>query len=190
VTLSTTSPGAVDDDGFADFVRGSQARLVHLAELLTRDRGRAEDLAQHAYAKAFASWGRVRRGDPEAYVRRCVTNANIDWWRRRTWRERPSEILPEAATGASSGNVPNAANNSGDPAPAIANRDLVLRALARLTDRERTVVALRFYLDMPETQVAAELGLRPGTVKSTTARALAKLRQDADLRADLTSEVL
>ena len=83
-----------------------------------------------------------------------------------------------------------AAADVGEPASAIADRDLVLRALARLTDRERTVVALRFYLDMPEAQVAAELGLRPGTVKSTTARALTKLRQDADLRADLTSEVL
>ncbi|MFL6115226.1 MAG: SigE family RNA polymerase sigma factor [Catenulispora sp.] len=172
--MSTTLPVADPDDGFAEFVRGSQTRMVHLAELLTRDRGRAEDLAQHAYAKAYASWPRVSRGDPEAYVRRCIVNANVDWWRRRTWHERPSEVLPEAA------------QRGGDPAASAADRDLVLRALSRLTDRERTVIALRFYLDMSEVQVASELGIRPGTVKSTTARALAKLRQDAELRSETT----
>lgn len=171
-----TTPAAArpDDDGFAEFVLGSQARVVHLAELLTGDRGRAEDLAQHAYAKAYAAWGRVRQGDAHAYVHRCIVNANIDWWRRRTWHERPSEFLPEST------------DHAGDVASAVADRDLVLRALSRLTDRERTVIALRFYLDMPEADVAAELGLRPGTVKSTTARALGKLRQDSDLNAEVS----
>jgi RNA polymerase sigma factor (sigma-70 family) len=182
-------PVVVTDDGFHEFVLGSQTRMVHLAELLTRDRGRAEDLAQHAYAKAYASWGRIHGGDPEAYVRRCIVNANIDWWRRRTWQERPSEHLPEPSardvggSGGGSGGT-GVGGIAGDPAAAVAQRDLVLGAMARLTARERSVLALRFYLDLPEAQIASELGLRPGTVKSTLARALGKLRQDSQLQAE------
>lgn len=70
---------------------------------------------------------------------------------------------------------------------ALAARDVVLRALAKLTARERAVLALRFYLDLTEVQISAELGIAVGTVKSTVARALAKLRADADLRSEAAS---
>jgi RNA polymerase sigma factor (sigma-70 family) len=63
----------------------------------------------------------------------------------------------------------------------------VLRALARLTIRERVVLALRFYLDLSEVQISAELGIATGTVKSTMARALGKLRADAELRSEVAS---
>jgi RNA polymerase sigma-70 factor (sigma-E family) len=159
---------------FTDFVAGMQAKMVRLAELVTGDRDRAEDLAQDGFAKAFAAWRRIRGQDPAAYVRRCIINANIDWWRRRGWRERPHADLPD---------------RPGDPdvATALAARDLVLRALARLTARERAVLALRFYFDLSEAQISAELSIAPGTVKSTLARALAKLRADADLRSEAAS---
>ena len=156
---------------FTDFVVGMQAKMVRLAELLTGDRDRAEDLAQDGFAKAFAAWRRIRDQDPAAYVRRCIINANIDWWRRRGWRERPHADLPDRPGGP-------------DVAAALAARDLVLRALARLTVRERAVLALRFYFDLSEAQISAELGIAQGTVKSTLARALAKLRADADLRSE------
>jgi RNA polymerase sigma-70 factor (sigma-E family) len=159
---------------FASFVAGSQARMVRLAELLTGDRGRAEDLAQDGYAKAYAAWPRIRGGDPQAYVRRCIVNANTDWWRRRTWWEQPRPLLPDRPAPA-------------DMSARHAVRDVVLRALARLTPRERTVLALRFYLDLTEYQIARELGIAPGTVKSTMSRALTKLRADAELRAEATS---
>jgi DNA-directed RNA polymerase specialized sigma24 family protein len=64
---------------FTSFVLGSQARMVRLAELLTGDRGRAEDLAQEGFARTYAVWRQVRGGDPAAYVRRCIINANADW---------------------------------------------------------------------------------------------------------------
>ena len=165
---------AGDTGGFAAFMAASQHRMIRLAEILTGDRGRAEDLAQHGYAKAYANWRRLENDNPEAYVRRCIVNAHTDWWRRRTWREHPSAALPEQP-------------ERQDSASALAERDLVHRALSRLTERERTVVALRFYLDLSEAQIADELGIKPGTVKSTTSRALAKLRTDADLKAEAIS---
>jgi DNA-directed RNA polymerase specialized sigma24 family protein len=90
------APALVPPDlaDFADFVRNSQAKMVRLAELLTGDRGRAEDLAQDGYAKAYAAWTRIRGGDPPAYVRRCIINAHTDWWRRRAWREQPRSLVP------------------------------------------------------------------------------------------------
>ncbi|MBO0823249.1 MAG: SigE family RNA polymerase sigma factor [Actinobacteria bacterium] len=159
---------------FTDFVMGYQSRMIRLAELLTGDRGRAEDLAQDGFAKAYAAWDRIRGGDPAAYVRRCIINANTDWWRRRFRYEQPSLQLPELT-------------DQVDLAAASAARDLVLRALAKLTSRERAVLALRFYLDMPEIQIAQELGISPGTVKSAAARAMTKLRADAELRSEVTS---
>jgi RNA polymerase sigma-70 factor (sigma-E family) len=159
---------------FTDFVMGQQGKMVRLAELLTGDRGRAEDLAQDGFAKAYSAWHRIRGGDPSAYVRRCIINANTDWWRRRTRYEQPSPQLPEGLIQV-------------DMAAASAARDLVLRALAKLTSRERAVLALRFYLDLSEIQIAQELGISPGTVKSAAARALAKLRADAELRSEVAS---
>jgi RNA polymerase sigma-70 factor (sigma-E family) len=160
--------------GFSEFVARSQAKMVRLAELLTGDRGRAEDLAQHGYVQAYAAWRRIKDGEPDAYVRRCIVNANTDWWRRRTWREQSFAVLPEQPS-------------SADAAAAFANRDVALRALARLTSRERTVIVLRFYLDLSELEIAAQLRIAPGTVKSAASRAMAKLRNDGALRAETVS---
>ncbi|HEX9030755.1 MAG TPA: SigE family RNA polymerase sigma factor [Streptosporangiaceae bacterium] len=154
---------------FSAFVAGSQARIVRIGELLTGDRGRGEDLAQHGFTQAYAAWRRIRDGDPEAYVRRCMVNAHTDWWRRRYWREQPTDVLPERTDGT-------------DVIAAAADREVVLRALSRLTMRERIVLVLRYYLDLSEQQIATELKIAPGTVKSAAARALAKLRADAELR--------
>jgi RNA polymerase sigma-70 factor (sigma-E family) len=164
-----------DDLGeFTEFVVGCQARMVRLAELLTGDRGRAEDLAQDGFAKAYAAWGRIRNGDPAAYVRRCIINANTDWWRRRTRLEQPAQQVPEGC-------------DQTDLAAATVARDLVLRALSKLTSRERAVLTLRYYLDLSEIQIAQELGISPGTVKSAAARALVELRADAELRSEVAS---
>jgi RNA polymerase sigma-70 factor (sigma-E family) len=159
---------------FSAFVAASQTKMVRLAELLTGDRGRAEDLAQHGFAQAYAAWRRIRNGEPDAYVRRCIVNAHTDWWRRRSWREQPFATIPERACAI-------------DPASEFIDRQMVLRALGKLTARERLVLILRFYLDMSEVDIAAELRIAPGTVKSAASRGLAKLRCDAELQAERVS---
>lgn len=153
---------------FSEFVIGSQIRLIKFAELLTRDLGHAEDLVQHAYAKVFASWPRLRTGHPEAYARRCVVNAHRDWWRRGGGRE-----LPVAESGDRMGGDRLAEEN--------AERDAVLRALGLLTKRERAVIALKYYYDLPTDQIARELGIAEATVRTTVFRSLAKLREDRRL---------
>ncbi len=153
---------------FDTFVIASSPRLVSLARLLTGDLGRAEDLVQDAYAKAYLRWGRIRADDPWAYVRRCLVNGYTDWWRRRPWREQTTETLPDRMI-------------SADHADRFAERQDLLGALAGLTRRERAVIVLRFYQDLSEVQIADALGISPGTVKSTNARALAKLRTSVHL---------
>jgi RNA polymerase sigma-70 factor (sigma-E family) len=154
------------DEEFRAFVVGSTRRLTHFAELLTADRGRAEDLVQEAYLRTYRAWGRVEIRGAESYTRRCILNARTDWWRRSSSRERltaPNDLLGSHAPDHGSG---------------VDQRLLVMTALAKLTTRERAVIALRFYLGLSEPEIAADLGVAVGTVKSTKARALAKLRAD------------
>jgi RNA polymerase sigma-70 factor (sigma-E family) len=156
---------SVDDATFREFVHGSQKRMVNFAEFLVGDHGRAEDLVQDAYVKTYAKWSRLRDQNPEAYVRRCIVNGRTDWWRRRASTEHITRHLGDTA--------------SGHDAVADVNERLVLlAALDRLTSRERTVIVLRYYLGMAEAEIAAELGLAAGTVKSTASRAIGKLRED------------
>jgi RNA polymerase sigma-70 factor (sigma-E family) len=161
------------DAEFTDFVAGVQRRLIHFAELLTGDHGRAEDLVQDALVKAYVAWPRIRAGGAEAYVRSCIVNGRTDWWRRRSSREQPT-ALPTDLAGLT------------DAAGRVDERLMVLRALAVLTAKERAVIAMRFYLGLSEAQTAADLNIAVGTVKSTAARAITKLRTNSILHEGVT----
>jgi RNA polymerase sigma-70 factor (sigma-E family) len=152
------------DADFTAFVEANGPRLLHTARLLTGDPHRAADLVQSSLERAYTHWGRIRGDDPYAYVRRIVVNQNHDWWRRGHGREQPTAELPPDGSAAR------------DLAEEYARREQVRGLLGVLTSRERTVVVLRYHLDLGEATIAAELGIAVGTVKSTLARALAKLR--------------
>jgi len=141
---------AKGDDQFVEFVQASSQRLLHAAYLLTGDRHQAEDAVQTALARTYAAWSRVRRADAYSYTRRVLANHATD-------------DVPERAM-------------HGDVAHAVIERQWLLRALGRLTGRERAVVVMRHFFDLPEAEVASELKVSVGTVKTTNSRALAKLR--------------
>ncbi|WP_412543970.1 SigE family RNA polymerase sigma factor [Longispora sp. K20-0274] len=153
--------------GFEEFVVGRSARLVRLAYGLTQDHGLAEDLVQTALAKSWSAWRRIV-DDPEPYVRRVIVNTYNSWWRRAWHRERPAEVLPELTMAG--------------PQRAVDDRDAVWRALRVLPRQQRAVLVLRYLEDLSEEQTAEALSLSPGTVKSYSAKGLAKLRLDAGLR--------
>jgi RNA polymerase sigma-70 factor (sigma-E family) len=156
------------DEEFDQFMRGRWPSMVRLAYGLTGDAGHAEDLAQAAFARAYASWGRVSRaGDPDAYVRRIVVNAN----RSRLRRRRVAEDLR-----------PDLADHLAVQPPEPEHSEL-LDALGRLGPRQRAVVVLRYWLDLSEAETAAALGCSVGTVKSQASRALATLRSTASASA-------
>jgi RNA polymerase sigma-70 factor (sigma-E family) len=162
---------AESDEEFREFMRGRWPAMVRLAYGLTGDLGHAEDVAQAAFARAYASWSRVARtGDPDAYVRRIVINENNSRFRRRRVTERLVDAVPEPS-----------GRRAADTADALGASDALLKALRRLGPRQRAVIVLRFWMDMSEAETAAALGCSVGTVKSQASRALAALRGSAEL---------
>lgn len=160
---------AENEQAFTAFVAARSRHLLQTAYLLSGDRHRAEDLLQTALTRAYLRWDRIAREDPEGYVRRTLTNAHIDWWRRKPWREESTADLPE---------LPEP-----DPSSAYDVRAAVLQSLACLSRRQRAVVVLRYYEDLSEAEIAATLGCSAGTVKSAASRAMAKLREQPGLLA-------
>jgi RNA polymerase sigma-70 factor (sigma-E family) len=161
-----------DRVAFDDYVRLRGRALLRAAQALTGNRADAEDLLQATLVKAYQSWDRV--DDPAAldsYVRRVMANTHISGWRKRRVDEYPTDEVPDSPL-------------TGDATSDSDLHDVVQRALDRLPRQMRAAVMLRFYDDMTEPEVAAALGVTVGTVKSTVARAVAKLRNDAELGAD------
>ena len=144
---------------FDAFVRARLAELLRFGHVLSGNPHAAADLVQDALERTLLAWPRIqKRDDPEGYVRRTMINRYISIWRRRS-RERLVAQVPDTASG------PEPPADSG-----------LMWALAQLPPRARAVVVLRFYQDLSERETAAILGCSVGTVKSQTARALARLR--------------
>jgi RNA polymerase sigma-70 factor (sigma-E family) len=156
------------DEDFNVFVAGTSRRLLHIAELLVGPAD-AEDLVQGVLLRMYGKWSTIEQRDPMGYARRALANAATDRWRRRRF----TEVLVEA--------VPDGGDGSHGTADRHADRDSLLRALAGLTPKERAVMVLRYFEDRREDQIATDLGIAVGTVKSTQSRALSKLRASQHL---------
>jgi RNA polymerase sigma-70 factor (sigma-E family) len=153
---------ARDDEEFVEFAKASSARLQRAAFLLTADRHQAEEIAQATLVRVYAAWGRVRRKDPYSYARTVLANLVNDQW-RRPLREYATEVMPEREA-------------SRDVADEVARRRWLISALQALSPRERSVIVLRHLFDASEADVARDMNLSLGTVKSLNSRGLAKLR--------------
>ena len=144
--------------GFEEFVAARRQALLRTAYLLTGSHDDAEDLVQVALVKAVPHWRRIA-DHPEPYVRRILARESVSRWRRRRWREVPTEVLPDR------------------PGRPPTGRLLDLRERARAAaPRQRAVIVLRYYEDLTEQQTADALGIAVGTVKSQARDALARLR--------------
>lgn len=149
---------------FDEFVTGRSPALLRTAVLLLGDRHEAEDLLQTALLRVARHWSRAL-ANPEAYTRRVLVNLAYDHSRRR---QRKPESL---------GHVPEHAviDEHRD------DRDALVRVLRDLPERQRATVVLRFWEDLSVAETADLLGCSEGTVKSTTSKALAHLRQALNL---------
>lgn len=153
-------------ESFRDFVDSRSSALLKTAVLLCGgDRHAGEDLLQNALVKAAGRWQKI--DEPEAYVRQVLYRQQVSRWRLKWPRREVSVAEPPEPPG------------SGEPGPDTAAelRLLIREALSRLTARQRTVLVLRYFEDLPEADVARLLGCSVGTVRSTTHRSLARLRQ-------------
>jgi RNA polymerase sigma-70 factor (sigma-E family) len=157
------------DEEFSAFVRDRRHELLRSACLLTAgDTYLAEDLVQTALARLYLAWPRVRRdGSMIAYTWRIIVNAHVDEKRRPRWRrERSVAELPDEP----------------DEFPEITGGGEVREALARLPAGMRAAVVLRYWADFSVADAARILGCTEGTVKSQTAKGIARLRESLGSR--------
>jgi RNA polymerase sigma-70 factor (ECF subfamily) len=167
-----------DREAFSTLASGVSARLYATARLILRHPDRAEDAVQDALVEAWRDIRGLR--DPERLdawlhrllVRSCHRHA------RRDQRRRVTEIaVPDLErAGAPALEVAH------DAAGALADRDELERAFRRLTDDQRTLLALVYYADLSLADVSVAMGVPIGTTKSRHHRAMAALR--AALAAD------
>lgn len=151
------------DAEFTAFVLRAEPLLARTAWLLTGDARRAEELVQATLVRTYVHWPRANDGDPLAYARRVLATQRIDSWRRRR-----REVLVAPS------DVPQIVEEASEHRHA--QRDHLVRALRVLPERRRRVIVLRYLLDLSEQQVAEDLGISVGTVKSAASRGLAQLR--------------
>jgi RNA polymerase sigma-70 factor (sigma-E family) len=140
---------------FEELYAQQYAPMVRLAHTLVDTRPRAEEMVQDAFAAVYERYDRLDR--PEAYLRVCVlNNCRRVLRRRRLRREQP---VPPGADGELGFNH-------------------TVDAIRRLPHKQRSMVVLRYDLQLTDTEIAETLGVPLGTVKSTLFRALAALRQE------------
>ncbi|WP_460356756.1 SigE family RNA polymerase sigma factor [Actinoallomurus acanthiterrae] len=163
---SARAPADVDE-----LYREHSVGLIRLAMLMVGDGPTAEDVVQEAFLGLHDKWRSLR--DPAAaltYLRSAVLNRCRSVLRRRAVAGRFRQPYQPPAWSAE------------DQAMDAQDRRAVLTAIARLSRRQREVLALRFYCDLPEEEIARTLKISRGTVSATTSRALAalaKLLEDA-----------
>ncbi|UMG92909.1 SigE family RNA polymerase sigma factor [Nocardioides sp. TF02-7] len=155
-------------------------QLVRLSVLLVRDQGTAEEIVQDALVAVHQRWDRLTdHGKALAYLRQAVVNRSRSALRHR------GVVNRYLARQAAPGHLPGA----DEPVLGESRRRMVLDALQRLPRRQREVLALRYYLELSEAEIAETLGISRGAVKSHASRGAATLRPmleelGPDLRSD------
>lgn len=164
-----------DEHAFEELVRMYQHVAFRTAYLLTGSASEAEDAAQAGFVKAWRALSGFRSGAPfRPWLLRIVANEAHN---RRRSAGRLQSLKLRATGHGSPGDAapsPEGAVLSGE------RRDALLAAVNRLGERDREIVACRYFLELSEEETATVLGVRRGTVKSRTSRALARLREEVE----------
>ncbi|GAA1506673.1 SigE family RNA polymerase sigma factor [Dactylosporangium maewongense] len=161
VVTDDPAPEGLDQEAFREVYAVHYPALVRLAYLTTGSLAAAEDVAQEAFIEWFRRGDQVR--EPVPFLRRAVVSRCTSWVRRRRLERRHATASRELS------------------AETTPDAQVVRAALRKLSPRQRAAVFMRFYLDLPEAQIAAALGCRPGTVKSLLHRALTAIKEDLDV---------
>jgi RNA polymerase sigma factor (sigma-70 family) len=134
-----------------------RVQMVRLAYVLTSRSSIADEIVQEAFLKVHLAWTRL--DNPVAYLRTTVVNGCHSYHRRRGLEERALQRPPE---------------------PTMSSPDELSDAIAKLPQRQRTALALRYFCDLPDREIAAHLNARPATVRSLISRGLENLRKEIE----------
>lgn len=155
---------------FRSLVEDHLDRSYRLAVVILGDATEAEDAVQDAFEAAWRKWSSLRDQNLfEHWFGRILVNTCRDHVRRRS-RSRVADISAELAV------------ETPDPYGAAITRDVVDRGLAELSADDQTLLALRYYRDLKVDDIAAVLGMRPGTVMARLHHAMRRLRAVMDTR--------
>lgn len=162
----TASPTWDADTAVDELYAAHYRQLVRLSMLLVRDRETAEEVVQDSFVAMHGRWRRLHDPDKAvAYLRQTVVNRSRSVLRRRGVERRHAPTYsPLEHPGAD------------HDALAGERRSEVLDAMRALPTRQREVLALRYYLDLSEAEIADTLGISRGAVKSHASRGVASLR--------------
>ena len=168
-----------DVQAYEEIVRAHQGIAFRTAYLVAGDATDAEDATQEAFVKAYRALGRFRSGAPfRPWLLEIVANEARNR-RRSAGRRARLALRTQAEPDASGGAAPS-------PEATVLGaerRETLLAAVNELREEERLVIACRYFLDLSEAETAATLGIRQGTVKSRTSRALERLRERVEVAA-------
>lgn len=159
--------GGLSDADFDELFRGSWLSLVRLSRLLVAEVSLAEDVVQDAFAALYRRRDRMRDvAGARSYLRVSVVNGSRSALRRRRVASLAlrSHRFDDDVAGADQQALANAGTTA------------VLSLLHTLPLRQREVLILRYFLDLPERDIAQTLGISQGTVKSSAARGLKSLK--------------
>lgn len=158
-----------DEDAFAAIYRARVPDVTRYVASILRDPDRVEDVVSQTFVLAWRDIPRLRQPDRfEAWLFRIAHNQAMSDLRRRPTA--PLEAAPEPA------------DESRDASPAAlveagADADAVRHALVRLSEVHRSVLVMRFLLDLPHAEVARELGKTEEAVRALQYRALVRMRE-------------
>jgi RNA polymerase sigma-70 factor (ECF subfamily) len=141
---------------FEDLYAKSYPRLVAQLTVITGNLHEAQDCVQEAMCRTWDRWEKVRSySDPEGWTRRVALNLSVSRWRKLR-RLLPLSDAPESEVSAQDDTLMQAV--------ALSN------TLADVPQRQREALVLHYVVDLSIEQVANEMGVRPGTVKSMLSR--------------------
>ena len=165
-----------DREAFGELVGRYQEVAFRAAYLITCDAGLAEEAAQDGFIRAHASLRGFRVEEPfRPWLLRIVTNLALNQVRGRSRRLRLLERVGMLAE--------RPAEPAADDAVFATERQRELwRAIRELGEDDRVVLYLRYFLELPEKEIAAVIGMAPGTVKSRLNRASGRLRAVIEAR--------
>jgi RNA polymerase sigma-70 factor (sigma-E family) len=159
---------------FAEFAAARLPRLLRYAVVLTGDADLAQDVVQEVLARAQVRWAKISKAEsPDAYVRRMVLNEYLSW--RRRWAVRNVQAVGERLI-----DLGDRRGASRDHAQDVVDTDDLWHRLATLPRKQRAVLVLRYYEQLPDEEIAYLLNCAPVTVRSNASKALKALRLQSE----------
>lgn len=174
---------AGDESAFVEIVKRHQSRIINVSLNLLRNQADAEEIAQDTFIRAHRGLANFRGGSSFAtWIYRIAVNLSHNrYWYYFRRRRQDSVSLDQALTPGNPATLSElVADHTPDPAREAVTHEfaaLVERCMGQLDVRHREVLTLRNHRNHSYDEIATNLGINAGTVKSRIARARTNLRE-------------